>query len=153
MPHINKPREGSLAYWPRKRANRIYPAITTYPEVEKPKIMGFAGYKTCMLHAIILDNVKGSPSFGQEIVTPVTILSCPSIFVLGIRAYKMTQNGLTVFTEAWTNKLPKELSNSIKRKMKIGNVKTEEKLASIGLSLTPQAGQQPMVEKSLLPYP
>jgi large subunit ribosomal protein L3 len=131
----SKPGEGSKAYWPKKRARRIYPHIRTYPQEAGVKPLAFAGYKAGMLHAIVVDNVKGSASFGQEISTPVTILSCPSLFVVGVRAYRMTSNGLSVFTEAWTNKLPKELANSIKRKMKIGNVKTDERLGDIEKAL------------------
>jgi large subunit ribosomal protein L3 len=127
MPGIKKPREGSLAFYPRKRAARIYPAITSYPEVEKPKVLGFAGYKVAMLHAIVVDNIKGSPSFGQEISIPVTVLDCPPLKTIGIRAYQNTVKGLKVFTEALAKDLPKELE----RKIKLANFKTEEKLGDM----------------------
>ncbi len=131
MPGVKKPREGSLAFWPRKRAERIYPAITTYPETEKPKVLGFAGYKTGMLHAIVVDNIKGSPSFGQEISVPITVLDCPPLKAIGIRAYQNTVKGLKVFTEALTKDLPKELG----RKIKLANFKTEEKLGEMEKNL------------------
>jgi large subunit ribosomal protein L3 len=131
MPEVRKPRAGSLAFWPRKRARRIYPALTTYPETEKVKILGFAGYKAGMLHAILIDNRKGSPTFGQEISVPVTVLDCPPLKVLGIRAYQQTTKGLKVFTEALTKELPKYLE----RKIKLKNLKTEEKLKQIESNL------------------
>ncbi len=131
MPGIKKPREGSLAFYPRKRAARIYPAITSYPEVEKPKVLGFAGYKVAMLHAIVVDNIKGSPSFGQEISIPVTVLDCPPLKTIGIRAYQNTVKGLKVFTEALAKDLPKELE----RKIKLANFKTEEKLGDMEKNL------------------
>jgi large subunit ribosomal protein L3 len=113
LPGIKKPREGSLAFYPRVRAARIYPAITSYPEAEKPKVLGFAGYKAAMLHAIAVDNIKGSPSFGQEISIPVTVLDCPPLKTIGIRAYQNTVKGLKVFTEALAKDLPKELERKI----------------------------------------
>lgn len=127
MPEVKKPRRGSLAYWPRKRVRRIYPSITAYPVEEKPKLLAFAGYKAGMTTVLLLDNKKSSPTFGQEIVVPVTILDCPPLKVIGIRAYKKTPKGLKVFTEAWSKELPKLLE----RKIIAGSKKTEEKLAEI----------------------
>jgi len=127
MPQKGRPKRGSRAFWPRKRAKRIYPRVTRYPQEEKTKVMGFAGYKVGMTHAMILDNRKGSPSFGQEIMTPVTILECPPIRAVGLRAYVSTAKGLQPASEAWTADVPKELS----RKMKVGKVKTDESIAAI----------------------
>lgn len=131
MPGIKKPRAGSLAFYPKKRAARVYPVISTYPETDKPKVLAFAGYKTAMVHAILTDNVKGSFTFGQEISVPVTVLDCPPLKVLGIRVYQNTTKGMTVFTEAMVKDLPKDFS----RKIKLANFKTEEKLAQIEKNL------------------
>ena len=127
MPEVKKPREGSKGYWPRKRSIRIYPSLTTYPENDKPKVMGFAGYKSGMLHAIVFDNKKGSLTFGQEISTPVTVIDCPPLKVIGIRTYTNSLDGLKILSEAMVKDLPKDLS----RKLKLGNFKTEEKLGEI----------------------
>jgi len=129
MPEIRKPRKGSLAYYPRKRAKRIYPTVKTYPEAEKPKVLAFAGFKAGMLHVILLDNRKGSPSFGQEIAVSATVLDCPPLKVLGIRAYESTTNGLKVLSESWAKELPKDLV----RKVKV--VSKKEKLVKIENSL------------------
>jgi large subunit ribosomal protein L3 len=127
-----KPRRGSLAFYPRKRARRIYPSIKTYPEVEKAKLLAFAGYKAGMAQAIIVDNRKDSPTFGQEISVPVTIIDCPPLKVVGIRAYEKTKKGLKVFTEAWTKNLPKDLERKTKVKQKEENLKKiEENLEKI----------------------
>src|SRR3989304_7262814 len=122
-----RPKRGSRAFWPRKRAKRIYPRVTRYPQEEKTKVLGFAGYKVGMAHAMILDNRKGSPSFGQEITTPVTILECPPIRAVGFRAYSSTPMGLRGVGEVWSADLPKEMSG----KMRVGKPRTEEKLAKI----------------------
>jgi len=127
MSKIKKPRSGSLAFWPRKRAKRIYPAITRYPETEKPKILGFAAYKAGMTQVILTDTRRGSPTFGQEIAISTTVLDCPPLKVLGLRAYQETTRGLKVLNEAWIKELPKDL----KRKINLGKLKTEEKLVEI----------------------
>ncbi|MBI2543541.1 MAG: 50S ribosomal protein L3 [Candidatus Aenigmarchaeota archaeon] len=131
MPEVKKPREGSKGYWPRKRSIRIYPSVTSYPETDKAMIMGFAGYKAGNLHAMMLDNKKGSITFGQEVAVPVTILDCPPLKVIGIRAYENSPYGLKVFSEAITKDLPKDMG----RKMKVGNFKTDEKLMGMEKNL------------------
>ena len=127
MPEVRKPREGSKGYWQKKRSNRIYPSLTTYPESDKPKVMGFAGYKSGMLHAIVFDNRKGSLSFGQEVSKPVTIIDCPPLKIIGVRAYTKSVDGLKILSET----LIKDLSKELSRKLKLGNFKTEEKLAEM----------------------
>lgn len=130
MPEIKRPKRGSHAFWPRKRAARIYPSLTSFPESEKPKVLGFAGYKAGMTHAIIFDNKKGSTTFGQEISIPVTILDCPPLKIVGVRGYKKTVLGLKVVTEAFAAETPKDLS----RKLKI-KPKTETQIANLEKNL------------------
>jgi large subunit ribosomal protein L3 len=129
MPNIKRPKKGSHAFYPRKRAKRIYPAVSTYPKTEKPKLLDFSGYKAGMLNAILIDNRKGSPTFGQEISVPATALECPPLKVVGIRAYELTSKGLRALSEGWTKELPKEIERKTKTK---GN---EENLAEIEKSL------------------
>ena len=87
MPEVRRPRRGSLAYYPRKRAKRIYPRVSSYPEVKEVKLLGFAGYKAGMGHVVVLDNDKNSKTFGQKISVPVTVIDCPPLRVVGIRFY------------------------------------------------------------------
>jgi len=131
MVRHSKPREGSKAYWPRKRTRRIYPRMKRYPKSAEAKPLTFAGYKAGMLHAIVVDNKKGSPSFGQEISIPITVLDCPPLFAVGMRAYKMTPKGLVVLNETWASKIPKDVASSLERKVKTKGVKTDEILAEI----------------------
>jgi large subunit ribosomal protein L3 len=125
MPTRRKPRSGSLQYWPRKRAKRIYPRMNSYPSVDeskldKPKLLAFAGYKAGMLHVIAKDTTKGSATFGEDISVPVTVLDCPPIIVVGVRSYAATARGMSIITEAWVEKLPKgfELKKKPKSKKK-----------------------------------
>jgi len=126
MPEIKKPRRGSLAYYPRKRARRIYPTVTVYPKAEKVKPLVFAGYKVGCTHAVVLDTRKSSPTFGKEIVVPVTILDCPPLKVVGIRAYKNTEKGLKALTEVWCKELPKGLERKVRVKSNEEKIKNLE---------------------------
>ncbi len=124
----HKPKAGSRGFWPRKRAKRIYPRIKTWPKVEETKPLGFAGYKAGMLQVVLIDNRKNSPTQGQEIVEPVTVLDCPELFVYGIRVYKKDISGLKTFKTVFAEKLSKDLE----RKTKIPkNPKTKENLEEI----------------------
>ncbi len=130
MPTRRKPRAGSLQFWPRKRAKRMYPRMNSYPSIDeskldKPKLLAFAGYKAGMLHVIVKDTTKGSASFGEDISVPVTVLDCPPMLAVGVRSYKPTAYGLSIITEAWADKLPKGFE--LKRKSKKTAKKTKKK--------------------------
>jgi large subunit ribosomal protein L3 len=126
MPEVKKPREGSLAFYPRKRAARIYPNIDTYPSVDKTIPLAFAAYKVGMGHVIALDNRKNSPTYGMQISIPVTILEVPPLKVIGVRFYQKTTRGLKVLTEIYSKDLPKELERKVKIKSNFSEKKIEE---------------------------
>jgi large subunit ribosomal protein L3 len=123
---VRKPREGSLAFYPRKRAARIYPNIDTYPFVEKTIPLAFAAYKVGMGHAIALDNRKNSPTFGMKISLPITILEAPPLRVVGVRLYQKTVKGLKALTEIYSKDLPKEIERKTKIKSNYSERKVEE---------------------------
>jgi len=110
MPQKRRPRRGSLQYWPRKRAKRIYPCVK-WLKNEKLKPLGFAAYKAGMTSVqYIKDN--------KMVMKPATILDAPSLFVCGLRYYQNTYDGLRVLGEIWT-KIPKELEKKLgKHEMK-----------------------------------
>ena len=89
MTDIVKPRKGSLAYRPRKRAKRQMPGINYWGECEEARVMGLAGYKAGMTHITYVEDVEG-PAKGQEVSTAVTVIEVPPIVVYGVRGY----NGL-----------------------------------------------------------
>ncbi|MCW1296284.1 MAG: 50S ribosomal protein L3 [Candidatus Parvarchaeota archaeon] len=107
------PHRGSLAYWPRVRAKRIYPRIKNWPEIEEKRILGFAGYKVGMTHAIVIDDRKHSPTKG-EIALPVTIIETPPLKIFGIRFYRMDQGKKEVFCDILSDSLSKDLERKIK---------------------------------------
>ena len=94
MPKINRPRRGSLAFSPRKRAKSPIPKYQSWPLYEgAPVLQGFAGYKVGMTHVIMVDDHKSSPTEGKEIMVPVTVVEVPSMKVAAIRAYSRDTNG------------------------------------------------------------
>jgi len=109
MADVKSPRKGSLGYYPRKRAKRIYPRLTRVSG-EKLGTLAFAGYKAGMVRVIMTDNRKGSRNFGQSIVKSATVIDCPPLKILGFRAYINTPNGLQSAGEVWDEKLPKDLA-------------------------------------------
>ena len=129
MVRYSKPRAGSLAFWPRKRAKRIYPRVNSWPESDKTKILGFAAYKAGMIHVIIIDTKKNSPTKGEEISVPVTVLDCPPLKVLSVRVYKQTSNGLTASNEVFDEKIKED--KDLNRKLIIGKYNKENVIKSI----------------------
>lgn len=109
MPRIKRPRRGSMAYWPKKRAKRIYPRVKTWPTSETASVLGFAGYKVGMTHVAITDTNTNSKTKGQILTKPVTVLECPPIFIMGIRAYQDS-----ISFDVYHDKLSKNLSRKIK---------------------------------------
>jgi len=113
MGHRKKhaPKRGSLAYLPRGRAKRHFGRIRYWPKIEadSPTLLGFAGYKAGMTYAYIVSDHRGSPTFGQEVFTPVSIVETPPMLVCGFRAYTRGIDGLKSLTEVWMKKPPKDL--------------------------------------------
>ncbi len=111
MPRTHKPRSGSVQYWPRKRAKRIYPRIRTWPALAEAKPAGFAGYKAGMTHVTVLDERKHSLYRGEEVVIPVTVVECPPLKIAGLRFYKQGNPA----KEVWL-RFDKNLSRKVKQK-------------------------------------
>src|SRR3989344_796441 len=113
MAHGKSPRYGSMQFWPRKRAKRIFPKIRSWAESQETKILGFVGYKAGTTHLIIKDNRKSSVTKGEDIVCPVTIIECPPTKPFSIRFFKNTPYGVQVISEIMHEQPDKELSRSI----------------------------------------
>lgn len=110
MPKINRPRRGSLAYSPRKRAKSQIPKYGSWAEYDgEPVLQGLAGYKVGMTHVIMVDDHKFSPTEGKEIMVPVTIVELPPTKVAAIRAYSSDTYGEHPMTEVWSEALDEEL--------------------------------------------
>ena len=101
----HRPKRGSMAFSPRKRARRQTGRVKSWPSNEngEVKVQGFAGYKAGMSHVLIRDENPGSPSAGQEVRRAVTIVETPPMRVLGVRGYKLTPYGKQTAGEAWAS--------------------------------------------------
>jgi len=121
-----KPVKGSRAFWPKKKAKRIYPKFKnrTVPGDVAP--LFFAGYKAGMTKVSYIDNKKNSPTENMEVFKAVTVLECPALVVAGIRVYKNTVKGLRAKKTILNEKLDKNLSRKIKLPKKIDNKKLME---------------------------
>ncbi len=114
MANLHRPRRGSLAYSPRKRAKSPVPRYGSWPEYAgTPAVQGFAGYKVGMTHVIMVDDHKSSPTEGKDVMVPVTVVEVPPMRVAGVRAYGEDTYGKHALTEAWTTDLDEELSRRI----------------------------------------
>src|SRR3989338_9330413 len=114
MAKIRRPRHGSLQFWPRKKAQRPYAKVKSWAANKNVNLLGFAGYKAGMTHITIKDNRANSPTKGDLVVWPVTVIECPSIKIFSLRFYKKTPYGLKVVAEVLNNKLDKELTRKLK---------------------------------------
>jgi len=130
MPSAKTPRSGSMQFWPRKRAKRIYPKVRFWPSNSSP-LSGFPAYKAGMTHVSFTDSAKNSLTKGEEISVPVTILECPPIQICGVRIYKKDSKGnMNPFKEFFVGK-SKDLSRKIivpkkSNKEELQKLKTED---------------------------
>ncbi|MBI4043773.1 MAG: 50S ribosomal protein L3 [Candidatus Diapherotrites archaeon] len=128
MARLHKPRSGSLAFYPKKRASRQLQSFRTFSlEAQKEaRPLAFLGYKAGMVHVIAKDEHKKSPSFGQEIVVPSTVIECPPLNVFGVRFYAIENNALTCKGEVRAEKLEKHFMKNLPKGQSKGK-KGEEK--------------------------
>src|SRR3989338_309278 len=132
QPH--KSRAGSMQFWPRKQAIRIYPRVRSWPIVAQATPLGFAGYKVGMTHTIIIDNKKTSKTKGEELFCPVTVVECPPLKILSVRFYKYDVNKWVLKKEIMFN-ADKELGRKLSLpKTQISAQESQEKLNSIAIT-------------------
>ncbi|KQC04108.1 MAG: 50S ribosomal protein L3 [Methanoculleus sp. SDB] len=129
MGTVSRPRRGSLAYSPRKRAKSPVPRYGAWPEhTGEPVLQGFAGYKVGMTHVIMVDDHHYSPTEGKDIMVPVTIVEIPPMKAAAVRVYSKDTYGKHALAEAWAASLDTSLENRITLPKKHS---TEDALAAI----------------------
>lgn len=130
MPQRRRPRLGSIAYSPRKRAKSPLARISSWPAIEgSPKILGFAGYKAGMTHAIMIDYRPTSTTAGQEVQVPVTVLEVPPLRVCAVRVYREGPYGKRTLTEKWASNLERNLTRKLPISRKGGS--SEDRLSQL----------------------
>lgn len=113
MPRKHKPRRGSLQFWPRVRAKRIYPKVKAWVDSSDVSLLGFGGYKAGMTHVMVKDNRPNSMTKGESVSWPVTVVECPCMKIFSVRFYKKTFYGLKVVFELFSGKVDKTLSRKV----------------------------------------
>jgi large subunit ribosomal protein L3 len=131
MAKHHKPREGSTAYWHRKRARRIYPRMNKTPSVKEAVPLVFAGYKAGMTSVSYVNIQKGSHTEGQELMKAATVLDCPPLSVCGIRVYEGTAYGRKCVGSVLAEKLSKDLGKKTSLPEKHDSKKGIEKLEKL----------------------
>jgi len=123
MPKRLRPRKGSLQFWPRKRAKKIYANVKSWKEAKDNKLLGFIGYKVGMTH---LHYIPQSPNIKEKMETfsAATILECPPLKPFSLRFYKENSYGAQIITEIFSKSLDKELS----RKITLSKKQKEERI-------------------------
>ena len=108
-----------MAFSPRKRANRPFGHVKSWPttDASEVRVQGFAGWKAGMTHILARDLNPRSTSAGQEIRVPVTVVECPKMRILGVRGYEMTPYGIQARGEVWADgeKIAEAFSELFKR--------------------------------------
>jgi len=124
------PTRGSQAFIPKVRAKRIYPRIKNWPKTDDVRLLGFAGYKAGMSHVTFIDNSSHSPTKGETISVPVTILDIPKTKVFAVRLYGRNDRKQKVcMKEVKIEKLDKDYSRKTKMPKKKKNFEEELKKA------------------------
>lgn len=86
MTDLKRPRRGSMAHRPRKRATSQNARVYWMDSSDK-RVLGFAGYKVGMAHVAYVDDTE-SPTKGQEVVSSATVVEVPPMVVYGVRCYR-----------------------------------------------------------------
>jgi large subunit ribosomal protein L3 len=89
--------------------------VRSWTAAKEPKLLGFAGYKVGMTHALVTDNLPNSLTKGQELFMPVTIVECPPLKLVSIKFYKNFPGEKRVVGEVYADNLDKEFSRSALR--------------------------------------
>jgi large subunit ribosomal protein L3 len=114
MAKINRPRRGSLAFSPRKRAKSEVPRIRCWSsQEEKARMGGFAGYKAGMTHVIMIDDRPKSLTEGMEISVPVTVVESPPMSIAAIRVYEKYNGGERPAGEIWAGEISPDLARAL----------------------------------------
>lgn len=125
MAALSKPREGSLQFWPRKRAEKLLPSVNwsaIKADSKNSGFLGFIAYKAGMSTALVKDSTDKSMTSGKKIYIPVTILEAPGMKIYAVRFY----NQGSVIKDILVSQ-DKELKKVIKVPKQIKEIKVPEK--------------------------
>jgi len=128
MARGHKPREGSVSFWPKKRAKNIYSRFRSHKETKETVPLDFAGYKAGMVTLSFIDTRPEAPTRGAEVYATGTVLDSPPLVVCGIKIYRKTPYGLAAAKTVFSERLSKDL----KRKTSVPNkISTKEGIEQV----------------------
>ncbi len=129
--------KGSLEYWPHRRAQKLLPRVRNWPTGSEPAISSLVAFKAGMTHVGLVDD-SDSPSKGQEVIRPVTVLVFPRIFIYGARFYKSKymyrQSAGVVYDKALAQKLGMKSAKSTNFNEAKKNVKEYDDVTALALA-------------------
>lgn len=115
MAKYNKPREGSLAYYPRVRAKKQTPSFALLKDdSDQGKALNFLGYKVGMTHIIGVNEKKKTVTSGQVVFEAATVVEVPPVRVFGVRAYKKFNYGIAPLGDVLIDKANRDLVKQIR---------------------------------------
>lgn len=88
------------------------PRIRSWNTSAESGLAGFAGYKAGMQSLLMVDD-STTPTQGQQVIVPATVIEAPPLFVYAIVAYKRTPLGLKASAQTNVANAPKQLKRSI----------------------------------------
>jgi len=110
---MNHPHRGSMQFWPRKRARHSIARVRSWPVETKTKPLAFIGYKAGMTHIQVKDTRAKSPTKGEKISLPTTIIECPALVVVGIAWYKQGASGWQKIASTFVEKPSPHLAKRV----------------------------------------
>ena len=127
MVKYHAPRRGSLGFR-RKRARRIYPQISSWPEVDKVTLLGYPAYKVGMVSVQERNLLVSERAmwYNLERVVAATVLEAPPIRIIGLRAYSLDPYGLKSLTEVWTPYFSRYERKYLKKKLPLPNKSVQD---------------------------
>lgn len=143
MPRTNKPRSGSLQYWPRKRAKRFLPSVNWHAlelSNKDMRLLGFIGYKVGMISSLVKDDTPDSLSKNKKIPLPSTIVELPPLKIFSVRFYKTGKITGEVLSENMDKELKKLLKLPKAKLKKIDDIKDYDDVRIIVYSIAKQTG-------------
>ena len=102
-----------MQFWPRKRSRHTLVRVRSWVADTKAKPLGFIGFKAGMTHLQVIDNRPKSPTKGEKVFVPSTIIECPPMTVAGIAFYQQTSVGMRKIASVMAEKLVKELARRV----------------------------------------
>jgi large subunit ribosomal protein L3e len=110
---FEKPRMGSLAFYPKRRTKYTTGKIRHFPKDDNSKpvhLTAFMGYKAGMTHVVRqIDRKEGKKTVKKDIIDAVTVIETPPILVNGVVGYIQTPRGLRALSTVWAQNLPQSL--------------------------------------------